>query len=225
MSRSKHTDPKTIRAVRRLRAPREGRGADDLRRRRELGLALPPGSAIAGKARRGPSRLRIIVRPPRHGFHHPANKQDVLGTLEAVGPIALYGLRSVELNRAPANRPALGPVFARYCVPGRIILFEQPVPPWRLPGLLKSDIAHRFERAGAILTLLPQVGATLVDWPGGTLRRFILEHVLLHELGHHVLQHHKGKQPVRIARTRDHEAFAARFAERQRARLKKGSRL
>src|ERR1051326_3199265 len=103
MSRSKHTDPKTIRAVRRLRAPREGRGADDLRRRRELGLALPQGSAIAGKARRGPSRLRIIVRPPRHGFHHPANKQDVLGTLEAVGPIALYGLRSVELNRPPRH--------------------------------------------------------------------------------------------------------------------------
>jgi hypothetical protein len=41
--------------------------------------------------------------------------------------------------------------------------------------------------------------------------------VLLHEIGHHVLQHGKGKRLVRIARTRDHEAFATRFADLYRA--------
>ena len=40
----------------------------------------------------------------------------------------------------------------------------------------------------------------------------MLRDVLLHEIGHHVLQHGKGKRGVRIARTRDHEAFATRFA-------------
>jgi hypothetical protein len=94
--------------------------------------------------------------------------------------------------------------------------------PWRLCGLLKLDVVRRLESAGAVLTLLKDVGATLVDWPQDTLRRFMLEEVLLHELGHHVLQYHKGKRPERIARTRDHEAFAARFAEKQRAALLKG---
>ena len=94
--------------------------------------------------------------------------------------------------------------------------------PWRLSGLLKGDVARRLERAGAVVTRLTDVGATLVDWPQDTLRRFMLEHALLHELGHHVLQHYKGKRPLRVARTRDHEAFAARFAEKQRAALMKG---
>jgi hypothetical protein len=44
-------------------------------------------------------------------------------------------------------------------------------------------------------------------------------------LGHHVLQQYKGKRPVRIARTRDHEAAAERFASRQRSLLKAAGRL
>ena len=143
--------------------------------------------------------------------------------IEAVGPVALYGLHSVELARLPVNGSILVPVFGRYCAPGRIILFEQPIASWRLSGLLKGDVVRRMERAGAVLTWLNDVGATLVDWPPNALRRFMLEEVLLHELGHHVLQQHKGKRADRIARTRDHEAFARRFAEKTRAALKKGS--
>jgi hypothetical protein len=162
----------------------------------------------------------MVTRRPRRGFHHPADEKDILELLNEVGPVALYGLRVVELARLPDS---LGGelVLGRYCVPGRIILYEQPEPPWLLRGRISSSAARRLERAGAILALLPDVGATVVDWPGGTLRRFMLEEVLLHEVGHHVLQHHKGKRPARIARAKDHEAFAARFAERQRAALRK----
>ena len=225
MSRSKHTDPKTIRASRRLRAPRETRGVEDLSRRRELGRECKEVGAVSGEDRRGQngqSRLRITVRQPRAGFHHPAGKEDVLEMLKAVGPVAFYGLRSVELARLPSNGSTSAPGFGQYYPPGRIILFEQPMLPWRLSGLLKLDVVRRLESAGAVLTLLSDVGATLVDWLQDTLRRFMLEEVLLHELGHHVLQYHKGKRPERIARTRDHEAFAARFAEKQRAALLKG---
>src|SRR5262249_32850054 len=108
-----------------------------------------------------------------------------------------------------------------YYVPGRVVLYEQALPPWRLSGLVDTETAQRLEGAGAVVKLVPEVGATLVEWPVGTLRRFMLEDVLLHEVGHHVLQHHKGKRPMRIARTRDHEAFAARFAKKQRAALHK----
>jgi len=166
-------------------------------------------------------RPRIIIRDPQAGFHHAATKQDVIEVLEEIGPVALYGLRLIELSRAPSGHPSAVPTFGQYHVPGRILIYEQPLPPWRLPGVPPAGIARQLENAGAVLTLLPDVGATLVDWPDGMLRRFILEEVLLHELGHHVLQQHKGKRLRRIARTRDHEAFAARFAQQQRAALLK----
>jgi hypothetical protein len=57
---------------------------------------------------------------------------------------------------------------------------------------------------------------TVVTWPGATLRDFMLFDVLMHEIGHHLIQQYKGKRPARVVRTRDHEAFADRFAERCR---------
>jgi len=166
-------------------------------------------------------RTRILYRKPTPGFHHPVGKQEVSQLLESVGPLALYGVRSIELVRAPAPGGAPSLVFGRYEVPGRILLFEQPLPPWRLLGLLGHKTVQRLEKAGAVVNPLPELGATLVDWPADTLRRFMLEEVLLHELGHHVLQHHKAKRHARIARTRDHEAFAALFAVRRRPALPK----
>jgi hypothetical protein len=228
MSRSKHTDPRDIRAARRVRAPAQGRGTDDLSRRREVGRAhkeagVARESGIPSADRlNGPSRLRIIVRPPRNGFHHPAGEPAILALLNNLGPVAYYGLRTIEMARAPANASAAaGLLFGRYHVPGRIVLYEQPAPPWRLPGLPGAEVTRRLKRAGAAVNVLRGAGATLVNWPRGALRRFMLEEVLLHELGHHVLQQHKGKRPVRVARTRDHEDFAARFARKQRMRLRK----
>ena len=78
----------------------------------------------------------------------------------------------------------------------------------------------RLERSGAIITAQPGLRMTLVEWPDNSLKRFMLEEVLLHELGHHILQHHKGKRPTRIARTKDHEASAEGFAFRQRSLLR-----
>jgi hypothetical protein len=129
----------------------------------------------------------------------------------------MYGLRTIELTRASARIGASKLTFGRYEVPGRILVFEQRESPWRLPGVLKAADLDRFEGFGAIVTAKPGARMTVVAWPGDSLKRFMLEEVLLHELGHHVLQHHKGL--VRIARTTDHEAFAARFAARQRALL------
>jgi hypothetical protein len=70
--------------------------------------------------------------------------------------------------------------------------------------------------AGALVAIDPL--AVTVSWPGETLRAFFLRFVLLHELGHHRLQHDAGKR-AQIARTRDHEARADLFARRARAAL------
>src|SRR6266699_5040176 len=117
MSRSKHTAPKEIRAARRLRAPREGRGVGDLSRRREWGRNRKVAGAEPGERKLEQNdqlRLRFVVRESRPGFHHPADKQDVLEMLKAVGPAAIYGLRSIELARSPAYSLISIPVFGRY---------------------------------------------------------------------------------------------------------------
>ena len=223
MSRSKHTDPSGIRAARRLRDPFEDRGTGDLSLRRrhgqrlkELGVTTECHNEI-GQNRY--SEPQILIQKAAPGFCHPVTKKETLNLLRAVGPIALYGLRTVELIRAPAGGALL---FGRYKTPGRIVLYQQPVPPWRLTGILKRKDARRLKRSGAIVTPQRGSGATLVDWPDDSLQRFMLEEVLLHELGHHVLQQHKGKRPVRTSRAKDHEAFAARFAARERLRIRKG---
>jgi hypothetical protein len=219
MSRSKHTDPPSIRASRRVRAPFQTRSAADLSLRRTLGLKFT-GSAGAVSANKKTSwhpasRPRIIWRQPRPGFHHPVTKQAVLELLQSLGPLAVYGLQSIEFSRPRASHRPASLVFGRYETPGRIFLFEQALPPWRLHGRLSKEDVNRFERAGARVSQIPQSGTALVDWPADTLGRFMLEEVLLHELGHHVLQHHKAKRLARIARSKDHEAFAALFAARQ----------
>jgi hypothetical protein len=169
----------------------------------------------------GGSGLRIIIQPPRPGFHHPLGKRDLLEVLNSIGPIARYGLRSIELARTPAGTASSALVLGRYCAPGRIILFEQPFSPWRLNGL-SCTVLRRFECAGAIVTSLSAVGATLVDWPEDTLRQFMLREIFLHEIGHHVLQYYKGKRSERIARTRDHESSANRFVEKHQNSVRRG---
>lgn len=139
---------------------------------------------------------------------------DVEHLLRRLGPSSWYGLRSVELVCAP-GRLELG----RYTPVGRIQLFDLPLSPWRIP--LARETTDRLVRAGAVLVVDPRWGVE-IRWPGDTLRRFVLFDVLLHELGHHRLQHHYGKRLARIARTRDHEAFAELTAERARRQLEVG---
>ena len=178
-------------------------------------------SGRTGSHRNGP---KIVIRKTNPGFHHPAGIREIIQFLDSIGPIARYGLRVVELARKPAVNGRGSMVFGRYDVLGRILLFEQPELPWCLPGILKLADANRFTAFGAIVTVRPDSQSTTVEWPRDSLQRFMLEGVLLHELGHHVLQHYKGKRPVRVARTRDHEAAAERFASRQRS-LRAGGRV
>lgn len=64
---------------------------------------------------------------------------------------------------------------------------------------------ERLARAGASLQETPL--HTRVSWPDGLLRRFLLEEVLIHELGHHFGQfRRRSKRPV--CRRKDHERLA-----------------
>lgn len=161
---------------------------------------------------------RVQVGRPPTGFIHPAPRADVSALLRRAGAECVYGLRTVRLT-VPPSRDAAGLLFGRLIVPGVILLYAQPMPPWVLPGRLPAEEHDRLGCAGAEITPAGAGTQTIVAWPGDTLRRFMLYDVLLHEIGHHVLQHERRAPAGRIVRTRDHEAFADRFARRWRERL------
>jgi hypothetical protein len=158
---------------------------------------------------------RVIVQRPRPGRHHPAGRGDVERLLEFFGPEHYYGLRAVRLLRAPAAADGKLPL-GRFQADGEIVLYEQPLPPWLLDAPLAPEEAERLLRAGAVIEAVNAGTRWHVDWPGTTLRDFLLLDVFLHEVGHHVLQHERRKPNQRIARTRDHEARADAFARRCR---------
>ncbi|MCA3220640.1 MAG: hypothetical protein ING59_19260 [Burkholderiales bacterium] len=109
--------------------------------------------------------------------------------------------------------------FGMLEVPDRVVLYEQPLPTWRLTGTLAPRQRDLLTLFGGVIGYDSMLGRSCVDWPPSALRRFMLEHVLLHELGHHHLQHHKGKRTIKIARRRDHEAYAEQWAARRQPRL------
>lgn len=86
-------------------------------------------------ARRDRGIVPIRVTAARPGFHHPASPTDIREVLVALGPVATYGVRSVELRQSvdPAHRD----LYGMYRYPGRIVLFEQPIS-WISPVPLRE---------------------------------------------------------------------------------------
>lgn len=204
MSDTLHTQPRRLRAPRRMRAPFEPRRHGDVRVACEDGTV----PVLPAVPRVHASRLPL-------GFLHPAARADVVDLLRRAGEECSYGLRAVRLS-VPDRAEGGGLLFGRLIVPGVIVLYAQPAPPWVLAGRLSAGEQDRLRRAGAEISIAGGGTQSIVAWPEDTLRRFMLFDVLLHELGHHVLQHERRAPTGRIVRTRDHEAFADRFARRWR---------
>jgi len=154
----------------------------------------------------------VRARRPAAGRHHPASAADVRDALRIFGDEIYYGVKIVELLPAPTTSGRLP--FGRLIAPGHIVLYDQARPPWRLGTPLTADRRALLRMAGATVD-----AEGVVSWPGNSLRRFMLGHVLAHELGHHVLQHERRLRGARAARTREHEARADAIARRLRALL------
>jgi hypothetical protein len=121
-------------------------------------------------------------------------------------------VKTVELIPAPPAGKQLP--LGRLIAPGQIVLYDQPRSPWRLSAPVAAKHRDSLRAAGARID-----DDGVISWPGDTLRRFMLGHVLVHELGHHVLQHERRLRGVRAARTREHEARAEAIATQLRALL------
>jgi hypothetical protein len=185
---------------------------------KEQGL-VPHDPSCAGSGRaRSAIRPRIRETRPRLGYIHPARSGDVAAVLRFFGEVCTYGLRTIALVRG--RHEASGSWrFGRFRAPGEIILFEQPMPPWTVHGQLPRLERERLTRAGAVLELVGD-SHMRIAWPGETLRDFMLFDVLMHEVGHHMVQQYTGKRDARVLRSREHESFAERFAARCRAQYR-----
>lgn len=220
MARSKHTRPERIIAADRVRAPRAARGKDnpsDLRQvarvLKEAGINLdlqndpPPGAIVLP---------RITTRRPRQGFLHPAEKVDILRVLHFFGERCFYGLKSIKLIQGSSASSEAKLSMGRLEVPGTIVLYDQPVSTWFINGTLPKTEREKLEQAGASIEPASDNLHCLIHWSEANLRNFMLFEVFMHEIGHHLIQQYKGKRSVRVARTKDHEQFAALFAQRCR---------
>ena len=176
---------------------------------------------MADSVRSDPRRVRaarrasfpaVRARRPTPGRHHPASVADVRAALEAFGEGAYYGVQLIEL--VPARSTGSGIVLGSLIGPGHIELYDQPHTPWRLGETLSGPDRERVTAAGAHAD-----GDGVIDWPGDTLRRFMIGYVLTHELGHHMLQHERRVRGQRAARTREHEARADVIGAQLRDRL------
>lgn len=202
-----------MRAARRTDAPGRRRGAEPgvIRRQARLlraaGIA-PVGDEVGREGRRATLRIHGVAARP--GFVHPLGRPGIRELLAFVGPLATYGVRSIELARAVDDASA-AVRLAGLQVPGVVRLYEQPEPPWLLRGTLPAVAVARLERAGAAVAM--SGSTTRVEWPGETLADWMRFDGLLHEIGHHLIQHHTGKRTSRVMRTADHERRAQRFAD------------
>lgn len=148
--------------------------------------------------------VQVRVGRPRPGFVHPAGASDIRRALAFFGAPATYGLRRIELRHGTGRL-----LVAALSEPGVVVLFEQPRPPWTIQGRLTTEARVRLRRAGA--TVEQGASAARVDWPGQALRDFMLLDGLMHEIGHHAIQH-RARKTRPIMRTVDHERSADAFA-------------
>jgi hypothetical protein len=220
MSRSKQTRPDRILAAARVRAPRQPRGKDDQSSLRRLTRVLKEAGIVLEFPNNAAESIllmpHIITRRARSGFIHPAKKSDILHVLQFFGERCFYGLRSIKLIQGSRAIDDGTLCLGRLEVPGTIVLYDQPVPPWFVSGLISTAEREKLERAGALIELSDDNIHCLIHWKDDDLMNFMLFEVLMHEVGHHLIQQYKGKRSARVARTKDHEQFANLFAQRCR---------
>ncbi|MBK6734107.1 MAG: hypothetical protein IPG61_08450 [bacterium] len=219
MSRSKHTRPRILIATDRTADPRAPRSAGDARQRRRVARQLKLRGVVPQPSE--PRRIRRAILPrivetrPRPGREHVLNRREIRQALLRLGPECYYGLRCITLGSANDGSRQLK--LGRYENPGCITLFAQPPPPWRIDGIVDAGAVAQLERAGASVEVVNAGTVTVVDWPSrAALRDFMLFDVLVHEIGHHLIQHSRRRMRSAAARTSDHEAFADAFARQCR---------
>lgn len=209
LSRTKHTRPARIIAADRVGNPRGSRSSDALSELFE-DLGWSEEAVDSGRL------PRIKAQRPRKGYHHPARPRDIKFLLNYFGELSYYGVREIQLAQCEQGNAQGRILLAKLSIPGKIILYEQPDPPWLIAGTFLDSARELLLEAGATVETSDDGSRCTIDWDGESLRRFMLFEGLMHEVGHHIIQHFRGKRTAQVLRLRDHETLAHNFARRCR---------
>jgi hypothetical protein len=152
----------------------------------------------------GEGELINLYEVPLHkAFMRPYTSQDVLDLLATIPADFLRGLRDIYLlgGTVKQERNALGDLY-RYGAYGwceiHLYAFPRRRLEWRRKQMPSPHVRHEYERAGAVFR---QDGDDVVcSFDTSALQTFYLRDVLLHEVGHHVDRHNRGKGVGRAER-------------------------
>lgn len=155
----------------------------------------------------------VYVAPLDPRFVRPASLEDVMGTLASVPVEFLMGLESVLIlgGTGKQDRQAEGRRFCYGCYwtsPKWICLYAFPrrLLTWRLRESVRPSDLQPYRRAG--VKCQSDRGRWTLEYDDESLRRFYLDTVLLHEIGHHVDRHNDPRP------TAESERFAVWFAQK-----------
>ncbi len=161
--------------------------------------------------------VNLFERPLPFGWLYPCSLQDIASSLSRLPIHDLEGLWAVGLvpstqkeNTADARyfsgeKPTIHVYSYR-----ETLNYKQP------PHVKQGDIEQGLAIEMAYGMCLEMVGRRWIcQWSRDNLRRFILDHVLIHEIGHHVFHQQRLKQKLTASPSaRLREQFAEDYARR-----------
>ena len=156
--------------------------------------------------------IRLFERPLPPGWVYPCSLQDIRMRLAELPPADVDDLWAVGLapstwRDSAANARYLWgekPVICVYSYPGTLC-YRQP------PHLDLKDVRRwLWVEVEYGMQVHRQGSRTVCSWDEQNLRHFILDHVLAHEIGHHVFR----KQRIRVGLAQDvKRSVSEQFAE------------
>ena len=140
-------------------------------------------------------RLPLLLQDnPSRDYFFPLSAEEVATALEQLPARHCEGITHIWLRKRSHRESALGAPLAEFiCGSGvRLIVLYA----WRADGVLPmgrrkpqpQEVAH-FLRFGGVLQ--QRQGSWVISFEPQALRRFYMEHLLCHEVGHHVDWYHR----------------------------------
>ncbi len=142
-------------------------------------------------------RLQFLIEPVEYGCVHPCTPDDVVYMLELLPAQATagpYPLQAVIMRQAPKKESLLRGAWGRFCpsvnvgpVDGAVIFLEAAMPhaKWNWARKLSLEDQSEVRRMDALLERVAGTGnghRYKMGFAG--LRRWVLYHTLIHEVGH-----------------------------------------
>ncbi len=141
--------------------------------------------------------IQFLIEPVEAGYVHPCTPDDVVYMLELLPAQAVegpYPLRGIVMRQAPKKENILNGCWGRFSpsvdlgpVDGAAIFLEAAVPwkTWQVPTKLSLEGQGEARRLDALLERLPGKGkGNRYKMGFAGLRRWVLYHTLIHEIGH-----------------------------------------